>query len=76
MSLSAYQCKHCGILIKKDLTPSTSGCSVKPIHAWSKLGEVGDTNYSCKKCGTTVQTKSTPSTSGCLDAPVHFWTKL
>jgi hypothetical protein len=76
MALKFFQCKNCGIAIKKDSTPSTSGCSVKTFHTWSKLGDVGDTNYSCKKCGTAVQTKSTPSTSGCPQATFHSWSKL
>lgn len=76
MSLSWYQCKNCGTAIKKDSTPSSSGCSAKTFHSWTKLGEIGNTNYSCKKCATTVQTKSTPSSSGCPSATFHSWTKL
>ena len=76
MALKFFQCKNCGIAIKKDSTPSTSGCSAKTYHSWSKLGDVGDTNYSYKKCGTVVQTKSTPSTTGCPQATYHSWSKL
>lgn len=76
MALKFYQCKNCGVAIKKDATPCSSGCSVKTYHSWSKLGEVGESNYSCKKCGTVVQTKSTPSTSGCPQATFHAWSKL
>lgn len=76
MALKFFQCKNCGIAIKKDSTPSSSGCSVKSSHSWSRLGEVGDTNYSCRKCGTVVQTKSTPSTSGCPQASSHSWSRL
>ena len=76
MALKWYQCKNCAMAIKKDSTPSTSGCSVKSSHTWSRLGEVGDTNYSCKKCGTLVQTKSTPSTLGCPQASSHSLRKL
>jgi len=76
MALNVYQCKNCGITIQKSATPSSSGCSKKTFHAWSKLGEVGATNYNCKKCGTVVQTKSTPSSSGCPQSTFHSWSKL
>lgn len=76
MALSWYQCKKCGTTIKKDSTPSSSGCSAATFHQWTKLAEVGDTNYSCKKCGTVIQAKSTPSSSGCPSATFHQWTKL
>lgn len=76
MALKYYQCKNCAITIKKDATPSASGCSVKTFHSWTKLGDVGDTNYSCRKGGTVVETKSTPSTSGCPQATSHSWSKL
>lgn len=76
MALSWYQCKNCGITIKKDGNPSASGCSSKTLHSWTKLGDVGDINYSCKKCGTVIQTKSTPSSSGCPNSALHSWTKL
>jgi rubrerythrin len=76
MALSWYQCKNCGTAIKKDSSPSNSGCSAKTFHSWTKLAEVGDTNYSCKKCGTTIQAKSSPSNSGCPSSTFHSWTKL
>ena len=76
MALKWFQCKNCGITIKKDSTPNSSGCSVKTFHNWTRLGEMGETNYSCKKCGTVVQTKSTPSSSGCPNATFHSWSRL
>ena len=75
MALNWYNCKNCGTAIKKDSTPSSSGCSKSSFHNWYKLGEVGDTNYSCKNCGLMVQTKSTPSTSGCTNSSFHNWFK-
>jgi predicted RNA-binding Zn-ribbon protein involved in translation (DUF1610 family) len=71
-----YQCKNCGIAIKKDSTPSINGCSVKTSHSWTRMAEVGENNYSCKKCGTVIQAKSTPSINGCPDSTSHSWSKL
>lgn len=76
MALSWYQCKKCRTTIKKDSTPSSSGCSATTFHQWTKLAEIGDTNYSCKKCGTVIQAKTTPSSSNCPNATFHQWTKL
>lgn len=76
MALNWYQCKNCGTAIKKDSSPNSVGCTVKSLHAWTKLGEIGDTNYQCKKCGTTIQTKASPSSVGCPSASLHSWTKL
>jgi rubrerythrin len=80
MATKFYQCRHCAITIKKDSTPSTSGCSApkQSFHSWTKLGEIGENNYSCKKCGKVVQTKSTPTTSNCPDpnSNFHSWTKI
>ncbi len=76
MGLNWYQCKNCETTIKKDSSPSRSGCSKKIFHDWMKLAEVGDTNYSCKKCGTTIQVKSSPSRAGCPNATFHDWRKL
>jgi hypothetical protein len=76
MALTWFQCKHCATSIKKDTSPSLSGCSANSSHTWIRLGEVGDTNFSCKRCGTTIQTKSTPSISGCPNSSSHSWTRL
>lgn len=76
MAINWYQCRKCDTLIKKDSTPSTSGCTKASFHSWTKLGEIGDINYQCRKCGITIQCKSTPSTSGCSAASFHSWQKL
>ena len=79
MAINWYQCNRCDTLIKKDSTPSTSGCSKagNHCHSWTKLGEIGDINYQCVKCGTTIQCRSTPSTSGCSSSNhCHSWQKL
>jgi DNA-directed RNA polymerase subunit RPC12/RpoP len=76
MALSWYQCKHCEALIKKDSSPSSSGCPKSSFHSWTKLADVGDTNYQCKKCGATIQAKSSPSSSNCPQASFHQWNKL
>ena len=76
MAMNWYQCKYCGITVKKETTPNQSGCTKKSSHYWSKLGEVGDINYQCKRCGTVVQTKSNPSQNGCPSASSHYWSKL
>ena len=76
MALNWYQCNNCGIVIKKESTPNSSGCPSASSHYWKRLGEVGDTNYCCKYCGTVVQTKSTPNTSGCQKGSSHYWKKL
>lgn len=75
MGMYVYCCSKCGNAIRKDSSPSSSGCSRASFHDWRKLGEVGDTNYSCKKCGLMVQTKSSPSSSGCTEASFHDWRK-
>lgn len=76
MAIYWYQCKKCGTAIKKDSGPNTNGCPKAPLHSWTKLGELGDTNYICKKCGITIQTRSGPNTNGCPNASLHSWTKL
>jgi len=76
MALSWYQCKHCGNAIKKDSSPSTSGCSESSYHSWTRLAEVGDVNYGCRHCGTTIQAKSSPSTTGCPSGSYHSWNRL
>jgi RNA polymerase subunit RPABC4/transcription elongation factor Spt4 len=73
MSLTWYCCKNCGQAIKKDSSPSSSGCSKSSSHDWYELGEVGDKNYSCKNCGLMIQTKSSPSSSGCSKSSSHDW---
>jgi len=37
MALSWYQCKNCGTAIKKDSSPSSSGCSAKTFHCGQNL---------------------------------------
>ena len=76
MAIYWFQCKKCEALIKKDSSPSSSGCPKGSYHDWHKLAEVGDTNYQCKKCGATIQAKSSPSSSGCPSASYHDWKKL
>ena len=49
MALYWFQCKKCVTLIKKDSSPSSSGCPKGSLHDWHKLAEVGDTNFQCKK---------------------------
>jgi len=76
MSVYVYQCTKCGIVTKKDTTPTSMGCSDAPFHKWNKLGEAGTTDYVCKDCGLQVQTKATPTSMGCRGANFHHWTKL
>ena len=76
MSTYWYQCKNCSTLIKKDSSPSISGCPKGSSHDWKKLAEIGDTNYQCKNCGTLIQAKSSPSISGCPSGSSHNWKKL
>jgi len=76
MAINWYQCRYCGTAIKKDSSPSNSGCPDHSFHSWTKLAEAGDVNYGCRHCGTTIQAKSSPSTSGCPSHSFHSWTKL
>jgi hypothetical protein len=76
MTLNWYQCKECGITIKKDSKPSSSGCPEATFHDWKNLGEFGDTNYCCKECGIVIQTKYKPGSSGCREATFHNWKSL
>jgi len=76
MSVNWYQCKKCEALIKKDSSPSNSGCPKGSFHDWHKLGEIGDINFQCKKCGALIQAKSSPSNSGCPASSFHDWKKL
>lgn len=76
MALKWYCCKNCGTAIKKDSSPSSSGCPSKSFHSWTTLAEVGDTNYQCRYCGLTVQTKNSPSSSGCSSSTFHSWTRM
>lgn len=74
--LQWYICKKCGTCIKKDRTPSASGCPSDTFHLWTKTAEVGETAYCCKCCGITIYAKFQPSASGCPNETFHSWTKL
>jgi len=76
MAIYWFSCKKCGNAIKKDSSPSNSGCSKASSHDWYRLAEIGDVNYSCKKCGLIIQTKIYPSNSGCSAASSHDWYRL
>lgn len=76
MSLKWYSCNYCGTSIKKESSPSSSGCPKHSSHNWHNLGEVGDINYQCKNCGIVVQTKSSPSSYGCSSSSSHNWTRM
>lgn len=74
--MKVYQCRRCGVVVKKDSMPTSSGCPSGGSHSWTNLGKVGSRMYQCRKCGTAVETDSMPSSSGCPDGGSHSWTRL
>lgn len=76
MALRNYLCSKCGTPVKKDSSPTTTGCPEGGGHSWHNLGDVGDNSYQCKKCSVVINAKSNPTLSGCPDGGNHSWHKL
>lgn len=71
-----YQCKHCGLTIRKESPPKSTECSKAVSHLWTQLGEVGTKKYLCKNCNTLVDTRTEPVLENCMQADTHNWEQL
>jgi hypothetical protein len=71
-----YQCKNCGLTIRKDSPPKSAECYKAPTHLWTQLGEIGTNKYLCKNCNTLVETRTVPATENCMQADLHNWELL